>query len=129
MSVLVVEDLTIRLPLGADAASRAGAPYWVIHRADLQPLDNLELFGMAPLLTLESYRAIGRNAGAYALGEQASPVPIEIDNFARAKLIVKTTLLHAAEAKGGSKAGAKASTNGAAKGRKIPAKKKVAARR
>ena len=29
----------------------------VIHRADLQPLDNLELFGMAPLLTLESYRA------------------------------------------------------------------------
>ena len=31
----------------------------VIHRADLQPLDNLELFGMAPLLTLDSYRAIG----------------------------------------------------------------------
>jgi salicylate hydroxylase len=25
-----------RLPLGADAAARAGAPYWVIHRADLQ---------------------------------------------------------------------------------------------
>lgn len=70
----------------------------VIHRADLQPLDNLELFGMAPLLTLESYRAIGRNAAAYALGRGASPVPIEIDNFARAKLIVKTTLMHAAEA-------------------------------
>lgn len=69
----------------------------VIHRADLQPLDNLELFGMAPLLTLDSYRAIGRNAAAYALGRQASPVPIEIDNFARAKLIVKTTLLHSAE--------------------------------
>ena len=34
----------------------------VIHRADLQPLDNLELFGMAPLLTLDSYRQIGRNA-------------------------------------------------------------------
>jgi propanediol dehydratase large subunit len=72
----------------------------VIHRADLQPLDNLELFGMAPLLTLESYRAIGRNAGAYALGHRTSPVPIEIDNFARAKLIVKTTLLHAAESEG-----------------------------
>ena len=69
----------------------------VIHRADLQPLDNLELFGMAPLLTLESYHAIGRNAATYALGRRASPVPIEIDNFARAKLIVKTTLMHAAE--------------------------------
>ena len=40
----------------------------VIHRADLQPLDNLELFGMSPLYTLESYRAMGRNAGGYALG-------------------------------------------------------------
>src|SRR5580658_5602242 len=25
-----------RLPLGEAAASRAGAPYWVVHRADLQ---------------------------------------------------------------------------------------------
>ena len=31
----------------------------LIHRADLQPLDNLELFGMAPSLTLDSYRQIG----------------------------------------------------------------------
>ena len=31
----------------------------LIHRADLEPLDNLELFGMAPSLTLESYRQIG----------------------------------------------------------------------
>ena len=69
----------------------------VIHRADLQPLDNLELFGMAPLLTLESYRAIGRNAAGYALGKAVGPVPTELDNFARAKLIVTTTLLHARE--------------------------------
>ena len=69
----------------------------VIHRADLQPLDNLELFGMAPLLTLESYRAIGANAAAYALGRPASPVPTEIDNYARAKLIVRTALMHASE--------------------------------
>ncbi|MCC6223973.1 MAG: propanediol/glycerol family dehydratase large subunit [Thermoleophilia bacterium] len=69
----------------------------VIHRADLQPLDNLELFGMAPLLTLDSYRTIGRNAAAYALERRTSPVPVELDNYARAKLIVKTTLLHAAE--------------------------------
>ena len=26
----------VRLPLGAEAAARAGAPYWVIHRGDLQ---------------------------------------------------------------------------------------------
>jgi propanediol dehydratase large subunit len=69
----------------------------VIHRADLQPLDNLELFGMAPLLTLDSYRAIGRNAAGYALGQPVGPVPTELDNFARAKLIVTTTLLHARE--------------------------------
>ena len=69
----------------------------VIHRTDLQPLDNLELFGMAPLLSLDSYRAIGRNAAAYALNRGASPVPTEIDNFARAKLILKTTLMHASE--------------------------------
>jgi hypothetical protein len=69
----------------------------VIHRADLQPLDNLELFGMSPLYTLESYRAMGRNAAGYALGRRVGPVPTELDNFARAKLIVRTTLLHAQE--------------------------------
>jgi propanediol dehydratase large subunit len=69
----------------------------VIHRADLQPLDNLELFGMSPLYTLESYRAMGRNAAGYALGKRVGPVPTELDNFARAKLIVATTLLHARE--------------------------------
>jgi hypothetical protein len=70
----------------------------LIHRADLEPLDNLELFGMAPSLTLESYRQIGRNAGGYALGRPVSPVPTVLDNYARAKLIVRTTLLHAREA-------------------------------
>jgi propanediol dehydratase large subunit len=69
----------------------------VIHRADLQPLDNLELFGMSPLYTLESYRAMGRNAAGYALGQRVGPVPTELDNFARAKVIVRTTLLHARE--------------------------------
>ena len=69
----------------------------VIHRADLQPLDNLELFGMSPLYSLASYRAMGRNAAGYALGSRVGPVPTELDNFARAKLIVRTTLLHARE--------------------------------
>ena len=69
----------------------------VIHRADLQPLDNLELFGMSPLYALESYRAMGRNAAGYALGKRVGPVPTQLDNFARAKLNVRTTLLHARE--------------------------------
>ena len=70
----------------------------LIHRAGLDPLDNLELFGMAPSLTLASYRQIGRNAAGYALGHAVAPVPTVMDNFARAKLIVRTTLLHAREA-------------------------------
>ena len=55
---------------------------------------------MSPLYTLESYRAMGRNAAGYALGQRVGPVPTELDNFARAKLIVRTTLLHAHEARG-----------------------------
>ena len=70
----------------------------LIHRADLEPLDNLELFGMAPSLTLDSYRQIGANAAGYALGRPVAPVPTVLDNYARAKLIVRTTLLHAREA-------------------------------
>ncbi len=69
----------------------------LIHQAGLERLDNLELFGMAPSLTLESYRQIGRNAAGYALGRAVAPVPTVLDNFARAKLIVHTTLLHARE--------------------------------
>jgi propanediol dehydratase large subunit len=92
--------------IGHDGASLSGSGVaigiqskgtTVIHRSDLQPLDNLELFGMAPSLTLDSYRAIGRNAAGYALGQRVGPVPTVMDNFARAKLIVRTTLLHARE--------------------------------
>src|SRR5262245_43036773 len=66
----------------------------VIHRRDLEPLNNLELFPQAPNLTLDSYRIIGRNAAKYAKGEPVLPVPIQIDNMARLKYIVNTTLLH-----------------------------------
>jgi propanediol dehydratase medium subunit len=48
-------------------------------------------------LTLESYRRIGANAAGYALGRPVAPVPTVLDNYARAKLIVRTTLLHARE--------------------------------
>lgn len=69
----------------------------VIHRRGLNPLDNLELFPQAPNLTLESYVAIGRNAASYALGRPVRPVPVQIDNMARLKYIVRTTILHLRE--------------------------------
>lgn len=69
----------------------------VIHRRDLEPLNNLELFPQAPNLTLDSYRAIGRNAAKYAKGEPVLPVPTQVDNMARLKYIVRTTLLHLKE--------------------------------
>ncbi|MGH2388213.1 MAG: glycerol dehydratase reactivase beta/small subunit family protein [Chloroflexota bacterium] len=69
----------------------------VIHQRDLAPLNNLELFPQAPNLTLESYRAIGRNAARYAAGLPAAPVPVSIDNMMRLRLIVHTTLMHLRE--------------------------------
>ncbi len=69
----------------------------VIHQRDLEPLNNLELFPQAPNLTLESYRVIGRNAAKYAKREPVLPVPVQIDNLARLKYIVKTTILHLKE--------------------------------
>ena len=68
----------------------------VIHRADLQPLDNLELFGMAPNLSLP--RTCRSGATPPATRRRAGgPGADELDNFARAKLIVRTTLMHRVE--------------------------------
>ena len=69
----------------------------VIHRHDLAPLDNLELLSQAPNLTLESYRALGRNAARYARGFKTEPIPVKIDNTSRLRHIVQTTLLHRIE--------------------------------
>ena len=46
----------------------------LIHRADLPPLANLELFSIAPRLTPELYRALGRNAARYAKGSAPEPL-------------------------------------------------------
>jgi propanediol dehydratase large subunit len=69
----------------------------VIHRRDLAPLENLELFSMAPNMDLATYRQIGRNAARYAQHKPTSPAPVRIDNTARLRLIVQTTLLHRKE--------------------------------
>lgn len=58
----------------------------VIHQRDLLPLSNLELFSQAPLLTLETYRQIGKNAARYARKESPSPVPVVNDQMVRPNL-------------------------------------------
>lgn len=71
----------------------------VIHQKDLLPLNNLELFSQAPLLTLEIFRLIGKNAAKYAKGESPTPVPIKNDQMARPKFMAKAALLHIKETK------------------------------
>jgi propanediol dehydratase large subunit len=46
----------------------------LIHRADLPPLGNLELFSIAPRVTPELYRGLGRNAARYAKGLAPEPL-------------------------------------------------------
>ena len=71
----------------------------VIHQKDLFPLNNLELFSQAPLITLETYRQIGKNAAKYAKGESPSPVPVRNDQMARPKYQAVAALLHIKETK------------------------------
>jgi len=66
----------------------------VIHQRDLAPLQNLELFPQSPLVELDTFRAIGRNAAKYAKGENPSPVPVRNDPMARPKYQGLAALLH-----------------------------------
>jgi len=69
----------------------------VIQRKGLAPLNNLELFAQAPLLSREAYRQIGANAAAHALRRPPTPVPVKVDNMARLRLIVHALLMHKRE--------------------------------
>ena len=66
----------------------------VIHQKDLPPLSNVELFSQSPLIDLETFRAIGKNAAKYAKGESPQPVPIRNDQMARPKYQAIAALLH-----------------------------------
>ncbi len=66
----------------------------VIHQKDLPPLSNIELFSQSPLIDLETFRAIGKNAAKYAKGESPEPVPIRNDQMARPKYQAIAALLH-----------------------------------
>lgn len=45
----------------------------LIHRRDLTPLANLELYSVAPTVTRELYRLLGTNAGRHAKGSTPEP--------------------------------------------------------
>ena len=61
------------------------------------PLSNLELFPQCPLLDLETYRAIGKNAAKYAKGETPNPVPVRNDQMVRPKYQALAAILHIKE--------------------------------
>lgn len=69
----------------------------VIHQKDLYPLTNLELFPQAPLMDLDTYRKIGRNAAKYVKGEKVTPIECTNDPMVRAKFQVKAALMHIIE--------------------------------
>lgn len=91
---------------GHDAAELSGSGVAIgiqskgtalIHQKDLPQLSNLELFSQAPLIDLDTYRAIGKNAAKYAKGESPSPVPVRNDQMARPAYQAKAALLHIKE--------------------------------
>ena len=69
----------------------------IIHHRDLYPLSNLELFPQAPMLTLNMYRSIGKNAARYAAKIAVTPINVENDYMVRPKYQVKAALMHMIE--------------------------------
>lgn len=77
--------------IGIGLQSRGTA---VIHQRNLRPLQNLELFPQSPVMDLETYRAIGRNAARYAKGTTPDPVVQKNDQMARPKYQAISAMLH-----------------------------------
>ncbi|GAX07479.1 MAG TPA: propanediol dehydratase medium subunit PduD [Lactobacillus sp.] len=71
----------------------------IIHQKDQAPLSNLELFPQAPVLTLDAYRQIGKNAAQYAKGMSPNPVPTINDQMARVQYQALSALMHIKETK------------------------------
>lgn len=69
----------------------------VIHQKDLPPLSNLELFSQAPLIELDTFRQIGKNAAQYAKGLSPKPVTVRNDQMARPTYQAIAALLHIKE--------------------------------
>ncbi|MSO58574.1 MAG: propanediol/glycerol family dehydratase large subunit [Thermoleophilia bacterium] len=80
--IVRVEGITDLGLIGLRAARLAGSGIGIglqgkgtalIHRRDLPPLANLELYSVAPALTADLYRAFGANAARHALGSTPEP--------------------------------------------------------
>jgi hypothetical protein len=69
----------------------------LIHQRDLVPLQNLELFPQAPVVDLETYRAIGRNAARYAKSDSPPPVSQKNDQMARPRYQAIAAVFHIRE--------------------------------
>jgi propanediol dehydratase medium subunit len=69
----------------------------VIHQRDLFPLQNLELFPQAPVIDLQTYRNIGRNAARYGKGDTPAPVAQINDQMARPKYQAIAAVFHIRE--------------------------------
>ncbi|WP_112312646.1 propanediol/glycerol family dehydratase large subunit [Pseudogemmobacter bohemicus] len=93
--------------LGLTAARLAGSGFGIgiqakgtaiIHQKDRLPHMNLELFSNAPLVSLDQYRAMGRNAGRMTWGELPEPIIVTNDGQALgARFHPRVALLYAIE--------------------------------
>lgn len=92
--------------LGKEAAMLSGSGISIglqskgtvlIHQKDLYPLSNLELFPQAPLMTLEIYRQVGKNAAKYVKGEKVTPIEVQNNPMIRSSYQVKAALMHIKE--------------------------------
>src|SRR5690606_36567677 len=93
--------------LGLSAAHVAGSGYGIgiqakgtaiIHHRDRLRHMNLELCSNAPLVSLEQYRAMGRNAGRMTWGESPEPIIVTNDGQALgARFHPRVALLYAIE--------------------------------
>lgn len=70
----------------------------VLHQRDRLPHMNLELFSMAPMVTLAQYRALGRNAARFGRGEQPEPIQIPYAGESLgSRYYVRTAILYGIE--------------------------------
>ncbi|UMZ73455.1 glycerol dehydratase reactivase beta/small subunit family protein [Natranaerofaba carboxydovora] len=94
--------------IGNEAAKVSGSGFSIgiltkgtclIHNKDQPPLGPIELYSVSPLLTLQNYRDIARNAGKYAKEETPSPVIQPYDGEAiGASFMGKAAVIHLTEA-------------------------------
>ena len=95
--VAALASMSSKMSGSGIAVGRQSKGTTVIHQKDLAQLSNLELFPQAPLIDLETFRQIGKNAAKYAKGESPNPVPVRNDQMARPKYQAIAGLLHIKE--------------------------------